>query len=243
MKQEVFSNELIIRSLMTGEIHIAGRFLWGSNYTFLVEVHSQDDVLAAVYKPSRGERPLWDFAEGSLAAREVAAYLTSSSLGWQLVPPTVLRPDGPAGSGSLQLYVDTHMDHHYFAFSEEEKNRLRPLAVFDIVINNADRKAGHILIGAEQQIWSIDHGVCFNAEDKLRTVVWDFAMQPIPVTILDDLERFYNRLISDQHLKTEFLELISEPEFQAVTRRVNELLTNPIFPQPSNHWSYPWPLV
>ncbi len=241
--QEVFSNELIIRSLMSGEIHIAGRFLWGSNYTFLVEVHSHDDVLAAVYKPSRGERPLWDFAKGSLAAREVAAYLTSSSLGWQLVPPTVLRPDGPAGSGSLQLYVDAHMDHHYFVFSEEEKNRLRPLAVFDIVINNADRKAGHILIGAEQQIWSIDHGVCFNVEDKLRTVVWDFALEPIPVTVLEDLERFYNRLISDQLLKTEFQELISEIEFQALTQRVNDLLTNPIYPQPDTQWSYPWPLV
>jgi len=241
--QEAFSNEFIIRSLMTGEIHISGRFLWGSNYTFLAEVHSQDDVLAAVYKPSRGERPLWDFAKGSLAAREVAAYLTSSSLGWQLVPPTVLRPDGPAGSGSLQLYVDTHMDHHYFTFSEEEKNRLRPLAVFDIVINNADRKAGHILIGAEQQIWSIDHGLCFNVEDKLRSVVWDFALQSIPDTLLENLERFSNRLISDQHLKTEFLELISEPEFQALTKRVSDLLTNPIFPQPSNHWSYPWPLV
>lgn len=241
--QEVFSNELIIRSLMTGEIHITGRFLWGSNYTFLVEVHSQDDVLAAVYKPSRGERPLWDFAKGSLAAREVAAYLTSSSLGWQLIPPTVLRPDGPAGSGSLQFYVDLDVGHHYFTFSKEEKNRLRPLAVFDLVINNADRKAGHILVGSEQQIWSIDHGVCFHVEDKLRTVIWDFAMEPIPVKLLEDLERFRDRLISDQPLKKEYMELISESELEALTKRINDLLTNPIYPQPNTQWSYPWPLV
>ena len=241
--QEPYSNETIKEILLTGEVRIAGRFLWGSNYTFLAEVLYKDDTLAAVYKPSRGERPLWDFATGTLAAREVAAYLTSNSLGWELVPPTVLRSDGPAGPGSLQLYVDANVDHHYFSFTDEEKDRLRPIAAFDLVINNADRKGGHIIIGIDDHIWSIDHGVCFHIEDKLRTVVWDFASESIPATILEDLQQFHHCLGVDESLKVEYLELISEAEFDALRTRVDYLLSNPVFPQPTTQWSYPWPLV
>jgi uncharacterized repeat protein (TIGR03843 family) len=243
MMQETHSNDFIRQSLIAGELRIAGRFLWGSNYTFLAEVQTNEETLAAVYKPSRGERPLWDFSQGTLAAREVAAYITSLNLGWELVPPTVLRPEGPAGPGSLQLYVDTNVDHHYFSFNEEEKERLRPIAVFDLVINNADRKGGHIIIGKDGHVWSIDHGVCFHIEDKLRTVIWDFATEPIPQSLITDLEVFHNRLVTDGSLRDEFLELISTSELNALQVRVSEILSNPIFPQPSTQWSYPWPLV
>jgi uncharacterized repeat protein (TIGR03843 family) len=243
MMQDTHSKQSIKEVLISGDLRIAGRFVWGSNYTFLAEVQTKDEILAAVYKPSSGERPLWDFNTGTLAAREVAAYLTSHTLGWGLVPPTVLRQDGPAGPGSLQLFVDASVDYHYFSFTKEEKERLRPLAVFDLVINNADRKGGHIIIGVDGQVWSIDHGVSFHIEDKLRTVVWDFATEIIPSKILEDLQKFHFSLEEDDVLRDEFLELISRTELNALKNRVHHLLSNPVFPQPSTQWSYPWPLV
>ena len=170
----------ILTTLEQGKVDVKGRFLWGSNYTFLVDVTKGKVAIAAVYKPSRGERPLWDFPRGTLAAREVAAYLTSQALGWNLVPPTVLREEGPAGPGSLQLYVDADVEHHYFTFSEDEKQELRHVALFDVLINNADRKGGHVLMSPDGHIWSIDHGVCFHQDNKLRTVIWDFACERIP---------------------------------------------------------------
>lgn len=243
MIQDIHSTEFIIETLLSGELRIVGRFLWGSNYTFLAEVQSDDETLAAVYKPSRGERPLWDFAKGSLAAREVVASLTSDELDWGLVPPTVLRTDGPVGPGSLQLYVDTNIDYHYFSFSDAEKDRLRPIAVFDLVINNADRKGGHVIIGTDDHIWSIDHGVSFHVEHKLRSVIWDFAMEPISKSLLADLEGFYDRLTSEQGLRKTYLDLLSETEIDALFRRIENILADPVFPEPTSQWSYPWPLV
>jgi len=229
--------------LTTGEIEITGRFMWGSNYTFLVEVKNLQETIAAVYKPSRGERPLWDFPRATLAAREVAAYLTSQSLGWKLVPPTVLRQDGPAGSGSLQYYVDADVEHHYFTFSEPEKQRLRHVALFDILINNADRKGGHVLMSPDDHIWSIDHGVCFHHHNKLRTVIWDFACEPIPETLLRDTEEFYEKLLSDDGLKERYLDLLSEEEFFALKNRTRLVLEDPFYPEPLSDRPYPWPLV
>ncbi len=141
------SHDPLLALLSAGALELKGQFAWGSNYTFLVQVSAGDQVVPAVYKPARGERPLWDFPDGSLAQREVAAYVVSRALGWDLVPPTVLRPDGPAGPGSLQLFVDADPERHYFTFSNEEKQRLRPAAAFDMLVNNADRKAGHVLLG------------------------------------------------------------------------------------------------
>lgn len=229
--------------LIHGEIHVVGRFVWGSNYTFLVEVRHSGETLSAVYKPSRGERPLWDFDHGTLAAREVAAYLTSRSLNWDLAPETVLRSDGPAGPGSLQFYVDADVERHYFTFAEAEKQRLRPLAVFDLLINNADRKGGHILMGRGGHIWSIDHGVCFHQEDKLRTVIWDFAGEAIPEEILKDVHSFLGLLTNDENLRLEYENLLSKGEIRALIRRTRRLLRNPCFPQLTAQWSYPWPLV
>jgi uncharacterized repeat protein (TIGR03843 family) len=240
---EILQIDQIIQTLSTGEIKISGRFLWGSNYTFLVEVKYSDITIAAVYKPSKGERPLWDFPPASLAAREVAAYLTSQSLGWDLVPPTVLREDGPVGPGSLQLYVDADVEHHYFTFSEEEKQRLRPIALFDVLINNADRKGGHVLMSPDDHIWSIDHGVCFHQVNKLRTVIWDFACESVPESLLVDTHNFLESLLQERELEDLYLRLISEVEFVALIQRTERILDEAIFPEPITDRPYPWPLV
>ena len=177
-------------TLQQGEISPQGKFLWGSNYTFLVEVAHQDRTLLGVYKPTRGERPLWDFPTATLAGREVAAYLVSEALGWQFVSPTVYRNDGPQGPGSLQLFIDHDPEYHYFNFSKEDHQRLRPVALFDLVINNADRKGSHVLVDPENHLWLIDHGICFHTENKIRTVIWDFASEPIPSELCADLAQF-----------------------------------------------------
>jgi len=147
-----------------------------------------------VYKPQKGEMPLWDFPEESLAARESAAYLVSEALGWELVPPTIMRPDGPFGPGSYQYFIPHDPEQHYFTFDEAIHKRLRPTALFDLIINNADRKGGHILLGEDGHIWLIDHGLCFHAQPKLRTVIWDFSGQPIESPLLDSLQTLYDNL-------------------------------------------------
>ncbi len=235
--------QAILTTLSQGRIDLEGQFLWGSNYSFLVRVHGPAGDLRAVYKPSRGERPLWDFPPGTLAAREVAAYLTSRSLGWDLVPPTVMRQDGPAGPGSLQLYVDADPNRHYFTFTPEEKERLRPAALFDVLVNNADRKGGHVLLAPDGRLWLIDHGVCFHEQDKLRTVIWDFAGQAIPPPLLEDVRRFSQRLSGDDPLRAEFARLLAPRELEALQARAARLLRDRRFPLPVPSRPYPWPLV
>lgn len=229
--------------LQNGTIQVAGQFMWGSNYTFLAKVETEGESTLAVYKPLRGERPLWDFPPGSLAAREVAAYVTSRALGWDLVPPTVLRDDGPAGPGSLQVYLDVDPERHYFNFSDEERQRLRPVVAFDVLINNADRKSGHILLGADDHLWLIDHGICFHRDHKLRTVVWDFVGQFIPQDILTDLLEFRKSLDTDDELRSTFAELLSQAEIEALALRAEQLLAEGRFPEPDGVRPYPWPLV
>ena len=233
----------ILSALSSGTIELKGQFVWGSNYTFLVQVTQGDETRPAVYKPARGERPLWDFPEGTLAQREVAAYVVSRALGWDLVPPTVLRPDGPAGAGSLQLFVDADPERHYFTFTEAEKQRLRPVAVFDLLINNADRKGGHVLLGESEHMWLIDHGVCFHAEDKLRTVIWDFVGEPIPRELLPALRRLRQALLDDDALRTELGGLLAAEEVEALQGRADRLLRLKRFPPPGADRPYPWPLV
>ncbi len=232
-----------LQILNAGKIQVAGQFMWGSNYTFLVKVEIQEEALLAVYKPLRGERPLWDFPPGSLAAREVAAYITSKALGWDLVPPTVLRDDGPAGPGSLQLYLEVDPERHYFTFSDEERQRLRPVVAFDVVINNADRKSGHILLGSDNHLWLIDHGVCFHRDYKLRTVAWDFVGESIPEPIISDLSAFRLRLATDPDLLADYSRLLSQTEIEAIAMRAEQLITNGFFPEPDGVRPYPWPLV
>ncbi len=229
--------------LSTGTLELKGQFVWGSNYTFLVQASLGSEIVPGVYKPARGERPLWDFPEGSLAQREVAAYVVSRTLGWDLVPPTVLRPDGPAGPGSLQLFVDADPERHYFSFSGAEKQRLRPAALFDLLINNADRKGGHVLLGESNHLWLIDHGICFHMEDKLRTVIWDFVGEPIPDELLAGLRAFRRGMKEDAALRAELAALLSAPELSALQARAGRLLRLKRFPPPGAGRPYPWPLV
>jgi uncharacterized repeat protein (TIGR03843 family) len=233
-------DESVLDILRSGPMKLTGQFVWGSNHTFLAQV-GEHPPLPAVYKPARGERPLWDFPDGSLAGREVAAYITSRALGWDLVPPTVLRPDGPAGEGSVQLYIEAESDRHYFTFTEDEKPRLRPAAAFDALINNADRKGGHVLIDAHHHIWLIDHGVCFHIEPKLRTVIWDFAGDPIPAELVEDLRRFRLRLAHDTALVREYSQLLAPEEVESLARRADNLVRRARFPSPGRERSVPWP--
>lgn len=237
------SLQQILRTLSTGAIEVSGHFVWGSNYTLLVRVGSEEDGFHAVYKPSQGEQPLWDFPPQTLAHREAAAYLTSQALGWNLVPPTVLRSDGPGGGGSLQLFVEADPERHYFTFSEADKKLLRPAALFDIVINNADRKGGHVILGENNHIWLIDHGVCFHQDYKLRTVIWDFAGEQIPPELQRDLETFGSMLDEGHSLRAEFNSLLSTPEVEAMSARIQRLLDTERFPGPGPGRAHPWPLV
>ena len=168
--------------LRCGAVEIVGRLPWSSNHTFLVECRLGPDVVAAVYKPGRGERPLWDFPPG-IYRREVAAFELSRALGWGVVPLTVVRgDDAPLGEGSLQRFVDADFSQHHFTLVEDEAHhdRLRTICAFDVVANNADRKSGHCLLGTDGGIWAIDNGLCFHRQPKLRTVIWEFAGEPVP---------------------------------------------------------------
>ncbi|MFQ5942730.1 MAG: SCO1664 family protein [Anaerolineales bacterium] len=237
------SNASVLCALSTGEITFRGQFALGSNHTFLVDVAHADGELPAVYKPSKGEQPLGDFPGSTLALREVAAFKTSEALGWNLVPPTVFREDGPAGGGSVQLFLEVEPRRHYFTFTDIEKQLLRPAAVFDLLINNADRKAGHVILMPENIVQLIDHGICFHEEHKLRTVIWDFAGEAIPLALLDDLGALTPKLKDQGSLGGELTDLLSASEIRALRDRITGLLEVSRFPRPGSQHSYPWPLV
>lgn len=221
-----------------------GQFLAGSNYTYLVDIVHDGKVIKAVYKPVRGEQPLWDFPSGTLAKREVAAFVISESLGWDIVPPTVYRRKGPMGAGSVQEYIEHEPHIHYFNFDDTTRQRLRPVALFDIIANNADRKGGHILVDSHDHLWLIDHGICFHMDDKLRTVVWDFAGEEIPTGQIADLCRLMDDLEQESQLTLELHYLLSEGEIDALLRRTRQLASSGRFPYPqSTRRSYPWPPV
>ena len=238
-------HKTIINALQSGELALQGQFVLGSNYTFLVETSFENNKLMAVYKPSRGERPLWDFPTRSLAKREAAAYLVSEALGWQLVPPTVYRRQkAPLGPGSLQLFVEHKPDFHYFTFTNDIKQRLRPAAVFDILVNNADRKGGHIIVDSEDHIWLIDHGLCFHHEDKLRTILWDFSGEPIADDLLSRIDALVAQLEEETAFYRALARLISPVEISALCRRGRSLITVRTFPLPSQEYRpYPWPPI
>ncbi len=224
---------------------IRGLLAGSSNYTFLVDLKTADEQGLAVYKPVQGENPLWDFPHGTLSNRELAAYVVSEALGWRLVPPTVVRL-GPYGKGAVQWFVDADFRQHYFTFRDAAAHRptLQRIAAFDLVINNADRKSGHCLIDHDGRIWAIDHGVCFHTQPKLRTVIWDFAGQPIPADILADLTALRDQLAAGCPLHETLSQLLSSSEVRAVARRTDRLLADAMFPAPDpDRRSYPWPLV
>jgi uncharacterized repeat protein (TIGR03843 family) len=233
--------EKLEQTLQNGKLELKGQFMPGSNYTFLVDVHSQGQTLPAVYKPSRGEQPLWDFPDQTLAGREVAAYLVSQALGWCFVPLTVLREDGPYGPGSIQQYIEYDPNYHYFNFSDEDKSRLEPVMLFDLLCNNADRKGSHVIIEeGTRKLWLIDHGLCFHEDDKLRTVIWDYAGQPIPQDLILPL----TYLRADKNLLAGLQTYLSRGEISALLARAKALVSARIFPHPpENRRAYPYPPV
>ncbi|MDP9074876.1 MAG: SCO1664 family protein [Actinomycetota bacterium] len=227
-----------LRVLAEGEIELLGRMPWSSNGTFLVTVSLDGAQLNAVYKPHRGERPLWDFPAG-LYQREVAAYRLSQALGWPRVPETVVRADGPFGVGSLQRFIDADFDQQYFTLLAQERHHpaLKAMATFDLVANNADRKGGHCLVDGDENLWGIDHGLCFNVAPKLRTVIWDFCGEAIPAPLLDDLRR----LATNPPASLD--DLLDRAERDAIVRRAERVVATGRFPDPGDGWPYPWPLV
>ncbi|CAM5735060.1 SCO1664 family protein [Mycolicibacterium aubagnense] len=262
------------RVLQQGELTALGRIRSASNATFLCEAELDGALLHCVYKPISGEAPLWDFPDGTLAGRELAAYLVSHALGWNLVPHTIIR-DGPAGPGMVQRWVDQPGD----ALSETEPApgpdlidlvraghvpagylpilraydhkggevvlvhaddaRLHRLAVFDVLINNADRKGGHVLAGADGRVYGVDHGVSLHTEDKLRTVLWGWAGKPIDDDVLGAVAALRDTL--HERLAAELAPHLTRPEIAALRARVVELLDNPIMPTPDRHRPIPWP--
>jgi len=221
---------------------VVGRFPWGSNATFLVSLVGNDDsteVPLAVYKPVRGERPLWDFP-GGLHAREIAAFEMAKALGWPRIPETVHVEDGPYGPGSLQQFVEVDPDQHYFTLLEREDlaDRFVEIAVFDLVVNNADRKAGHVLLSADGGVWAIDHGLCFHVEPKLRSVIWEFGGIALPTTLLADLDRV------SKELPQSVSSLLRSDESAAVQQRAAAVRDLGELPDvPEDERPYPWPLV
>lgn len=222
------------------------RLLWSSsNYVYLSTLSGEGgQQLAAVYKPEAGETPLWDFPTGTLYKREVAAYELAKLLRWPFVPPTVARA-GPHGIGSLQVYVEHDRRMHYFEQREvpELVPQLQRIAVFDFVANNADRKGGHCLLDASGRIWGIDHGLCFHAEYKMRTVAWDWSEEPIPDELLEDVEGLVDFFERAEAATTPFRGLLSPREVEQMVERARRLLRARVFPSPGPHRSYPWPLV
>jgi len=228
-----------LEHLAEGELEVLGRLPWSSNYSFLAMVRLRGIEQRAVYKPGRGERPLWDYP-GGLFRREVAAYELSAALALGIVPETVLRLEGPHGEGSVQRFVDADFAEHYFTLLNEPLHhaQLRRIAAFDLLINNGDRKGGHLIIDWERRIWGIDHGLCFHVEGKLRTVMWDFAGEELPAEVLAGCE-----LVVDS-IPDPVAALLEGDECAALRRRAVRLLRKPLFPSPrEDHRAYPWPLV
>ena len=233
--------EEVCRLLLEGDLGESQLVPWGSNYTFAVSVTIDGgDSFPAIYKPQEGEAPLWDFPERTLYRREFATFLASEALGWRLVPPTVIR-SGPHGVGSLQLYIEPDGEVDYSTLQEEHPDVLRRFALFDMVINNADRKAGHCFLGRDGHVWGIDHGLTFHAHPKLRTVIWDYQEEPILPSWLRDVRALRDRLEQDDEVAQSFEQLLNPAEVQALKLRIESILEEPVFPSPRHHRHFPWP--
>jgi uncharacterized repeat protein (TIGR03843 family) len=231
----------VLDLLQEGEMGDLQLVPWGSNYTFAVSMKAGDGrSFLAIYKPGKGEAPLWDFQAGTLYKREFASFLVSEALGWRLVPPTVIRL-GPHGVGSLQLYIEPDPDSDYAVLQRDHADTLRQIALFDLLANNADRKASHCFRALDGKVWAIDHGLTFHAEPKLRTVIWDFRGEPIPGDLLSDLKAVQRRLDGEEDLRQAFGTLLEEREVKALGGRLERLLATPAYPLPPPHRALPWP--
>lgn len=236
----ISSEEDFAALILAGELRVTGRLVDASNATLFGTLDTGDGEMAVVYKPVAGERPLWDFETGTLAARERAAFLLSEFLGLHLVPATVLR-DGPFGFGAVQRWIDVNEEIDLIEFGQSDSGRLRQMALFDAIINNTDRKFGHILVTIDGAVFGCDHGVTFHSEDKLRTVLWQFAGD-----LLDNDERAALDRISveREQVATLLSSLLSESEIGALFERVERLRSQSAFPLPNPEWpAVPWPPV
>ena len=231
-----------LREATFGEL----RFIpYSSNDVYLARLsHPEHGDGLAVYKPRAGENPLWDFP-GGLDRREVAAYDFARLLGWPMVPPTVLRPDGPRGVGSLQLFIEHDPSQHYFELREGDAHdeALVRMAVFDLLANNADRKGGHVLLDPEGRLWGIDNGLCFHEDEKLRTVIWDYAGTRIPDAWRETIACARDAIVSEASEAAALLAPLSSAERRALVARCAALLAEPVLPEMYPWRCVPWPMV
>lgn len=215
-----------------------------SNYTYLAQVNGASGLKTlAIYKPAQGETPLDDFPDGTLGKREAASYLVSEALGWNVVPLTVYRADGPLGPGSLQQFVVADPAQHYFTLMPAHADEFRTMAAFDLIVNNADRKSGHCLLDREDHIWGIDNGLTFHPLPKVRTVIWEFAGDQIPASLRNDAARIARELVAGRGWVAALHELISGIEVRALIQRARRVAETGTYPEPTSRWAYPWPLV
>jgi uncharacterized repeat protein (TIGR03843 family) len=235
-------NAAALELLTLGRLEVEGRLVVASNATLYCTVRHDGQEAGCVYKPVAGERPLWDFAVGSLAGREVAAYAVSRAAGWNLVPPTVFR-DGPFGPGMCQLWIDADTSVDLVSLARSSDHRaLRDMAVFDAVVNNADRKIGHLLPVSDGRLYGCDHGVCFGEEYKLRTVLWQWRGRSLPKRAVEALTRLQRALAED--LGAELMGRITPDEVNATRKRVELLLEHRVHPYPPEDWpAVPWPPI
>ena len=235
-----FDRDATLRLLERGTLAVRGRIVTASNASFLGTVTEGAATATCVYKPVRGERPLDDFPDGTLWKRERAAYLVSEASGWDIVPPTVTRDEGPFGEGMTQLWIDIDEDVDVWKMVNEPDERLRRIALFDAVVNNADRKGGHLLPAPGGHIYGVDHGICFAAEPKLRTILWDWRGEPIAPAELDVLRSLRAKL--DGPLCQTLQPLIAPGEMRALNARLDRLIRAKVFPQPDPYrMAVPWP--
>ena len=225
--------------LAGGDVELRGRMPYSSNATFLVDVTHEGLDAQAIYKPVRGERPLWDFPSG-LAHREAGAFWMAAALRWDVVPPTVVREDLPFDAGSLQLFMPANFEEHYFTLAPQERFRseLERICALDIVINNTDRKSGHCLLGTDGTIWAIDNGLSFHSQFKLRTVIWDFAGELLPEDVGRDLQG-----LLETGLPEPLAETLTAQERDATLSRTEALVAAGRFPSDGHGHRWPWPLV
>jgi hypothetical protein len=232
------------RLLREGRIKPRGLMPDCSNYTYLAHVRGQGDAeMLGVYKPAQGETPLDDFPDGTLGKREVAAYLVSAALNWQVVPITVYRTEAPMGPGSLQQFIVADASEHYFTLMPGRADDFRTMAAFDVIVNNADRKSGHCLLDGDGHIWGVDNGLTFHSLPKLRTVIWEFAGEEIPARLRRDARRLAEELVAGQGWVKSLQHLISGAEIRTLAQRARGLADDGRYPEPGSRWAYPWPLI
>jgi len=236
MRLDIFAQGLMAiedKVLDSGELEIIGRLVDASNASLLCKL---SDGRQAIYKPIAGERPLWDFPDGNLASREVAAFYLSEVGNFNLVPRTVLR-EGPFGLGAVQEWIDVSEDKDVIEIAQSQDSQIRKLALFDVVINNADRKFGHILVTSDGVIFGCDHGVSLHEEEKLRTVIWQFTQMELSQAELAQISNLTTS-IDREYLKS----LLSKTEIDALFARLAKLLEDGRFPSPNPNWpAVPWP--